>query len=779
MKIFTLFLGMTICALVAHPIEFHQDPFRQLEEAWPAPSEVRLASGAPGPKYWQQLADYDLKIELNEKKHLLTGSGRVSYHNKSPHTLNYLWVSLDRNRLNAASAGHQTAEAPTLPDISMSRFNMLMVEEKLEGGFKIDSLVTDQGGELKHRIVDTMMRIDLAQPLKPGKSFSFRIAWHYTLNDHQDARSRSAFEKFKDGNKVFEIAQWFPRMAAYNDVRGWQNKQFLGRGEFALEFGDYKVAITVPDDHVVSATGELRNAKQCLKPEWQKRLKKAEKAKNPVMIITSEEAEKNGKSRPKGTKTWVFEAENVRDFAWATSRKFAWDAKLHQLNGKGKKIWAMSYWPHEFTPLWKKYSTHAVIQTLDVYSKFTFDYPYPVAISVGGPVWGMEYPMICFNGPRPEDDGTYTEKTKNQLISIVIHEVGHNWFPMIVNSDERQWTWMDEGLNSFLQTLTEAEWQKHYPSRGDPRKIGTYMTSPNQVPIMTNSESILQFGPNAYAKPAVGLSILRETIMGREAFDHAFQEFSMRWMFKRPEPADFFRSIEDAAGIDLDWFWYSWFYTTKHVDLAVTGIKRYVLDDGNPEGQAKREKEEDKEFKKNSITDERNKKLPKYTDGRKDLIDFYDKLKRFNVTDEEKEKFANSLAKLKPHERKLLKTKKDFQVVTFKNNGGVIMPILVELEFKNGKKKQVHIPAEMWKKNPREIKRLFITKHPITKVRIDPGDRTADTNSSNNVWPPEIEESRFTPKPRKEEKNEMQKAQERKDKATKEKKEKSSAKKHP
>ncbi|MDB4353851.1 M1 family metallopeptidase, partial [Akkermansiaceae bacterium] len=580
---------------------------------------------------------------------------------------------------------------------------------------------------------------------------------------------RAGFEKYKDNNKIFEIAQWFPRVAAYSDIRGWHNKAFLGRGEFALEFGDYKVAITVPDDHVVSATGVLKNPDQCLDEEWKRRLKQAEESPSPIFIITPEEAKKNESSKPNGTKTWVFEAKNVRDFAWATSRKFIWDAVKHRLATSKKPVWAMSFYPNEGEPLWSKYSTHAIIHTLDIYSKYTFDYPYPVAISVNGPVYGMEYPMICFNGPQPEEDGTYSEKTKHGLISVIIHEVGHNWFPMIVNSDERQWSWMDEGLNTFLQTVAQSEWQKNYPSRADPRKIGGYMKSSGQMPIMTNSESILQFGANSYAKPAVGLNILRETIMGREIFDEAFKEYSRRWMFKRPEPSDFFRSMEDAAGIDLDWFWHSWFYTTKHVDLAVTGVTRYAIDDGNPENKARREKDEDKELRENSITDQRNKGIPKYVDNKKELIDFYDKLKRFKVTDEDRKSFADSLATLTPEQRKLLKTKRDFQVVTFENKGGVIMPILVELHFESGKPQKINLPAEMWKKNSQQVKRLFITKKPIVKVVLDSSQVTADTNLANNTWPPDIQETLFNPKPAEKSENPMRAAREKKEQERKEK----------
>jgi len=762
MKTVLVFLGL-VASCLAHPIEFHNDPFRQMEEVWPTPTESRIASGAPGPKYWQQRADYDLKVTLEEKKDLLTGSGRIVYHNRSPHTLKYLWMQLDRNKYTPGSMGHQTSEAARFGKMQFDSFEALLLKETFDGGFHIDSLTDDHGGNLEHRIVDTMMKVVLPKPLKPGEKFAYKIDWHYTITDSRTTWGRSNMEQFEKSGKLFEIAQWYPRMCAYTDIRGWQNKAFLGRGEFALEFGNYKVAITVPDNHVVASTGELKNAKKVLKPEWQKRLKEAESVKDPMFIIKPKEAAKNEETKPEGTKTWVFEAENVRDFAWASSRKFIWDAVRHKLTTNQKPVWAMSYYPNEAEALWSRYSTHSIIHTLNVYSKYTFDYPYPVAISVNGPVFGMEYPMICFNGPRPEKDGTYSEGTKNALISVVIHEVGHNWFPMIVNSDERQWSWMDEGLNTFLQMLAEQEWRHNYPSRATPRNIIGYMTSGYQRPIMTNSESILQFGANAYSKPATGLSILRETILGREIFDDAFKEFSTRWMFKSPEPADFFRTMEDAAGVDLDWFWHSWFYTTKHVDIAVTSFERHVLDLGDPDDKADEAKEGKKDAEGKNIVAERNKDIPKYVDQNKKLRDFYDKKKDPKVTDEQRKKFKKMIRELKPRERKLLKTKKHITIAKFENKGGVIMPLLVELHLKNGKKVTRTIPAEIWKKNHKTVSKHFITSKAVVKIELDPGEVTADANKKNNVWPPQIEEVPFSlEKKGKSFNNEMKKDREKK-----------------
>jgi len=775
MKIAKLILVLALPAF-AHPIEFNKDPFRQLEEVWPTPTEARIASGAPGPKYWQQRADYDIKIALDEKKDQLTGSASIVYHNQSPHTLKYLWMQLDRNKYTPGSMGHQSDSSPSFGSIPFNRFESMILKEKFDGGFHIDSLVDHRGAALNRRIVDTMMRVDLPSELKPGQKFSFKIAWHYIISDSRTTWGRSNMEKFEKGGKIYEIAQWFPRLCAYTDVRGWQNKAFLGRGEFALEFGDYKVAITAPDNHVVSATGVLKNPKNCLKPEWQERLKKAESETKPIFIVTPEEAAKNEKTRAQGTKTWIFEAKNVRDFAWASSKKFIWDAVRHKLVTNQKPVWAMSFYPNEAEPLWSKYSTHAIIHTLNVYSKFTFDYPYPVAISVNGPVYGMEYPMICFNGPRPEVDGTYSEGTKNGLISVIIHEVGHNWFPMIVNSDERQWTWMDEGLNSFLQTLTEQEWRDNYPSRGLPKKIIGYMRGGGQEPIMTNSEHITQFGSNAYAKPAAGLTILRETILGRELFDDALREYSTRWMFKSPEPSDFFRTMEDAAGVDLDWFWRSWFYTTNNVDLAVTGITRHLLDDKDPRDAAERDKETAKESRSENVTAGRNKKIPKYVDENEGLKDFYDKREKHKATDEEVEKFKKMIADLKPRERKLLKTNKSFTVVDFENRGGVIMPLLVELHLEGGRKQDEVVAAEIWKLDSQRVSKLFVTSKPVTKVVIDPLKQTADVNLANNVWPPEVKEERFTLTPEdKSFDNPMKQDRAKKEREAKEKAEKAKA----
>ncbi|MEM9933489.1 MAG: M1 family metallopeptidase, partial [Bacteroidota bacterium] len=563
----------------------NQNKFRQLKQELSTPNVYRTASGAPGHEYWQQKADYVMDITLDDAQQRIYGEETITYHNYSPDVLSYLWLQLDQN-MRAEDSDTKKIKTGSISDrVSFSQLKAL--HKEFDGGFKLDYVQDTDGNPLHVAVNKTMMRVDLPKPLKSGDSFSFKIKWWYNINDRIKYGGRSGMEYFpEDDNYVYTIAQFFPRMCVYNEVEGWQNKQFLGRGEFTLPFGDYKVSLTVPEDHVVASTGVLQNPRSVLSAEQRDRWEKAQSSYDePVIIVTEEEAREAEKTKLlDNTKTWVFEAENVRDFGFATSRKFIWDAMAVRLNGKTSI--AASFYPKEGNPLWEQYSTRSVAHTLEVYSKYTFDYPYPIAISVHTDRIGMEYPMICFNGRRPLPDGTYTSRVKYGLISVIIHEVGHNYFPMIVNSDERQWTWMDEGLNSFLQYLAEVEWQRDYPSRRGPApNITDYMKGDksNITPIMTNSESIFQFGNNAYGKPATALNILRETIMGRELFDFAFKEYSQRWMFKHPTPADFFRTMEDASGVDLDWFWRGWFYTTDHVDMAIKDVQWFQVNSYDPE----------------------------------------------------------------------------------------------------------------------------------------------------------------------------------------------------
>ena len=583
-----------ILALLAPSFLFgQQNKFAQLGEELPTPNEYRNAAGAPGHNYYQQKADYDIEVILDDKNQKITGEETITYTNNSPDNLEYLWIQLDQN-VRALDSDSKLITIEKMEDFrSIQDISKKLFE--FDGGFKIEEVTTPSGRDMKFSINKTMLRIDLDKPLSAGSSVSFRIKWWYNINDRMKIGGRSGFEYFEENdNYLYTIAQWFPRMCVYNDVEGWQNKQFLGRGEFTLPFGDYEVAITVPSDHIVGSTGELQNESSVLTSEQRSRFKEAAKSDTPVLIVTQAEAEAAEKEKKTGEKTWIFKATNVRDFAFASSRKFMWDAQGVQVGGKN--IMAMSYYPKEGNPLWERYSTKLVAHTIKTYSKFTVDYPYPVAISVHSKWIGMEYPMICFNGGRPEADGTYSERTKYGMWGVIIHEVGHNFFPMIINSDERQWTWMDEGLNTFVQYLTEQEWEREYPSRRGPAYlIADYMRGDQNFisPIMTNSESIWQFGNNAYGKPATALNILRETVMGRELFDYSFKIYCERWKFKHPSPADFFRTMEDASAVDLDWFWRAWFFTTDFVDISLDEVNLYELNTMNPDVEMAFKKEKD------------------------------------------------------------------------------------------------------------------------------------------------------------------------------------------
>ena len=727
-----------------------EDKFRQLGEELPTPNVYRNAAGAPGHQYWQQRADYDMKITLDDDTQRIYGEETITYHNASPDALAYLWLQLDQNMRAKDSDTYKTQSRSFEGDrLSLGALKQMHDQQQFDGGFKIEYVRDASGAALPHTINQTMMRVDLPQPLESGESYAFQVKWWYNINDRIKLNGRSGYEYFaEDGNYLYTIAQFFPRMAMYNEIYGWQHKQFLGQGEFTLCFGDYKVSLTVPDDHVVASTGTLQNPDQVLSAKHKKLFEKAyEATTQPVIIVTEEEARAAEKKKSKSTRTWLFEAENVRDFAFASSRKFIWDAMAVKMGDR--TVLAMSYYPKEGNPLWEQYSTKSVAHTLRVYSKYTFDYPYPVAISVHTDQIGMEYPMICFNGGRPNGDGTYGERTKYGLISVVIHEVGHNYFPMIVNSDERQWSWMDEGLNSFLQYLTEQEWERGYPSRRGPAvNLVDYMKSDKDLlrPIMTNSEAILrmEFGNNAYGKPATALNILRETVMGRELFDFAFKQYSQRWMFKHPAPADFFRTLEDASGVDLDWFWRGWFYTTDHVDIAIDQVKWIQLNTRDPEVE-KPLAQKQAETAPKYISDIRNESdIPAtYLDEDPSLADFYNRHDPFSVTILDRMEYQRYLQTLSPEEQAFVKAGYNFYEVNFSNIGGLVMPIILEFTYSDGSTEIQRIPAEIWRLNHERASRIFITDKQITGIVLDPHLETADTDTGNNYWPPRAQPTRF------------------------------------
>lgn len=729
------------------------DAFAQLDYLLATPTDTRLATGAPGPAYWQQRADYTIAVTLDDDEQRIEGRETITYHNNSPHDLPYLWLQLDQNRFRRDSDDMLTKTAPDFAQVSYGALASLLERRRFEGGVTIEAVTDADGEPLPYTVNRTMMRIDLAEPLAAGESLRFSVAWSHNIIDATVVSARGGYEYFpEDGNYLYEIAQWYPRMAAYTDYAGWQHKQFLGRGEFTLELGDYDVAITVPADHVVAATGELQNAEAVLSPEQKERFERARGSDELVFVVTPEEAAANASEAADGTRTWRFRAENVRDFAFASSRKFIWDAR--RARSGERDVLAMSFYPNEAEPLWSQYSTAAIAHTIDVYSRYTFEYPYPVAISVNGPVGGMEYPMISFNKPRPYADGTYWdvaqksgdktwERSKYGLISVIIHEVGHNYFPMVVNSDERQWTWMDEGLNTFLQFLTEQAWEEGYPSRrGEPAKMTEYMASATQVPIMTNSESIHQFGNNAYGKPATALNILRESIMGRELFDHAFREYAERWKFRRPTPADFFRTMEDASAMDLDWFWRGWFYGTGHVDVALGEVALYRVDSLDPEREKAWEKARD-EAEEPSLSDQRNAGSERLVDREPALRDFYNESDEYRVTPWDYAQYEKALERLTERERTLLETAEHFYVVTFDNLGGLVTPLPLRIRYADGAVEELTVPAEIWRRNVAQVKKLFITDREITSIEFDPYRSTADTNIANNAWPRKVVPSRF------------------------------------
>lgn len=740
-------------AALANPIEQtkggFEDKFRQLEgEEWPTPTDYRNASGAPGHRYWQQKVDYDVKARLDEGKRTVSGTQMVTYRNNSPDSLPYLWLLLDQNDYKRNSIAELTNTVGG-DKISLDEVRRAKRMQEWEGGFTITAVRDAAGKPLPFTVVDSLLRIDLAQAVAAGGGeTTFSIEWSFPMAEANVVGGRSGYECFtqpgEDGNCIFEGAQWFPRLAVYSDYEGWHNKAFLGSGEFTLEFGDYKVALTVPADHVVSATGVLQNADAVLSPVQRQRLEQARTAKSPVYVVTPEEALAAERGKAAGEKTWIFAAQNVRDFGWASSRKFAWDALgVRQNYAEQPLVMAMSFFPKEARPLWDAYSTKAIAHTIDVYGRFAFPYPYPVAQSVNGPVGGMEYPMITFNGPRPVKDKktgnlTYTERAKYGLIGVVIHEIGHNWFPMIVNSDERQWTWMDEGLNTFLQFQAEKLWDKDFPSRrGEPKDIAEYMLSQNQVPLMTQSDSVLQFGANGYGKPATALTILRETVLGRDLFDRAFREYAERWRFKHPTPYDFFRTMEESSGVDLDWFWRGWFYSTDHVDIALDKVVQATLEPADAvTAAARRKKERDAEPKSLTVTRNAEKTV---TERDPATRDFYDQIDPLDATAADKRKAADALKDLTAEEKAARLVTDNFYRFTFSNRGGLVMPVILKMDFADGSSETKRIPAEIWRYNSRKVTWQHVTPKTLVRAEIDPMWETADADRSNNIYAGRIE----------------------------------------
>ena len=761
--IFAGFINLSLAAIDQSKGSF-EDKFRQLDEVFPSPNLFRPATGEPGPMYWQQRADYKIQIKLNEDTRSVEGSETITYTNNSPLTLKYIWLQLDQNIFAKESINNLTRPwggGDSSVDFSTLRRQNFM--DKFEGGFQELSIKINNKSP-DTNLVGTHVRINLEQPLEPGASAELDIEWAYALVEENAVRARNGYETFEDGNDIFLMAQWYPRVTVFSDYEGWHNKEFIGNGEFTLEFGDFEVDISVPSDHVVSATGVLLNENDVLSPIQKKRMKQARKSEKPMFIITPDEAYDNELEKSTDYKTWSFKAENVRDFAWASSRKFIWDAAGYKQDSKENPlVMAMSFYPKEGEPLWSKYSTEAVMHTMKVYSKYSFDYPYPTAQSVNGPVGGMEYPMITFNGPRTEleDDGTrtYSRSEKEFLIGVVIHEVGHIYYPMIVNSDERQWTWMDEGLNTFVQYLAEQEWDINYRSdRGEPRWMTEFMSSSYQVPIMTNSESLLQFGNNAYGKPATALVVLRETILGRELFDQAFREYSVRWKFKRPTPYDFFRTMEEASGVDLDWFWRGWFYSTDHVDIALNNIHLASLDTLDPQINLAKDRV-DFENEPLILHDQRNEaaKIETRVTERPELLDIYNEYDEFTPSDREMGDSKEILEDLydknnsDPEWKKkalveAIEKDEGYYIFEFSNKGGLVMPIPLEITYEDGTKELVRIPVEVWRKNSKKTKWLKRSKLKITQAVIDPYWEIGDTQIENNYYPTRLIPARLKPR---------------------------------
>ncbi len=759
MKKVLAFISISLMiATVAGQGEFTpaKNKFRQLGNELATPNSYRNAAGSPGYAYWQQRADYEIKVTLDEEKKRIDGEVIITYHNNSPDVLYYLWIQLDQNvrmknsftdqiRPSVMRRSYPASLVESSPNFFDTYFYPRLYDD-FEGGFNVSEVKLASGEQLPYVITYTMMRIDPPEEVQPGSEIKFSIKYWYNINDRAKEWGRSGYEYFeKDDNCIFTIAQFYPRMAVYSDVEGWQTAQFTGMSEFALPFGDYDVKITVPADHLVGATGVLQNERDVLTPKQQELFDAAgNSTMDPVIIVSEAEALKAMRSKSTKSKTWHYKAENVRDFAFASSRRFIWDAMAVPF--PDHTVMAMSLYPPEGNPLWEKYSTRVVAHTMRIYSDFTFDYPYPAAWSVHTDQIGMEYPMVSFNGGRPEPDGTYSERVKWDMIGVIIHEVGHNYFPMIVNSDERQWTWMDEGLNTFLQGQAERAWDHDHPwPMGRPRDIVSYMSGDQSVltPIMTDGELVKDFYANAYKKPATGLVILRETIMGRELFDFAFKQYANQWMFKHPTPENFFRIMEDASGMDLDWFWRGWFFGTDPVDISIKNVTLFTLSSGNPETEKKYLKAQVEKVPEELGVQRNRSEFSAMVDRNKAMADFYNEYDPYKVTDRDTKSYEAFKKNLTEVEKNLIEENAYYCQVDFENIGGMVMPLILKFSFDDGNSQTVKLPAQIWSTNNVAVSKVFKFDKKVVSVEQDPLFETADINRGNNYWPPRIVPSQF------------------------------------
>ena len=726
------FISILITCSISHSFgQNWQGKFEPIDNMLPSPNTYRTASGAPGKDYWQQRANYTIKATLDEKTNVLSGEETITYFNNSPNDLDYLWVQLDQNINKKGNEDFGDLMGGVKDSISARQMQFLTRAIDFPAGYTIKYAKDSNGKDLRCLVNNTMMKVLLPQPLKAGSSLVFSISWSYPITDRSMfLLSREGYEYFPaDDNTVYLIAHWFPRMCVYNDTEGWQNKQFQRIGEFALEFGDYEVEITVPEDHLVAATGSLQNTNSVLTSAQAKRLEEARKSfDKPVMIVTPDEAKANEKNKATKTKTWKFKAENVRDFAFASSRKFIWDAQAVQL--PTNKVLAMSFYPKEGLPTWSEESTKAIKNALEVYSEATFDYPYPVAISVNTSNIGMEFPMISFNGGRPVN-GEMSEAAKSGMITTIVHEVGHNWFPMIVSSDERQWMWMDEGLNTFLHTRTIAERYPQYHS-SVPKDIISFVAGDktSMRPIMTTSDNInlMQIGNTYYIKPTIGLQMLRNSVIGPDLFDQAFKEYANRWKYKHPNPADLFRTLEDGTATDLDWFIRGWFFTTDNTDMELSNVKWFKV------------------YEENQNIEDQSKKLKLSVTGKSDAEkpkDFSNGPEIITMTPTSDQSYGEYLSRLDDSEVRKQLSGKNIYELTIKNLGGLVMPIIIEWTYADGSKETDRLPAEVWRVNEQQITKTFVKEKEVVNITLDPNFEFADVDSSNNSFPKVEQKSDF------------------------------------
>lgn len=718
---FCQFLMLPLAIAVSAVAHAEATPFSPLGSLVDPPSATRGADGRPTSTYWQQHIAYDIDATLDVERRVINAQAELRYTNNAPQALDAIWFEISPEATTKDAIAHRSATI-NVDSASVRDLRGLREQEERGGGLVVSSVADSEDRPLAFEARGTQLRVALPRPLASGQTVRIKLAWRVALVDLDRKGGRTGYMLLSSGDPIFHIAQWYPQPVAFTDYGGWRNVPFVDHGEFAPELGDYNVSLTLPAGQLVAATGVLTNEADVLTGVERTRLARLRQGKVTEIVTAAEAATKRRSSE---TRTWRFAARNVRDFALAASLRYRWDATLAGTSA----VRAMTFYPSEASALWRPLALPAIGHALDVYGRMTFDYPYPVVQAAFGPNDGMEHTMLAFSRYPPDGpNGTYSRERKRDFLWVLTHEVGHNWFPLIVNSDERAWTWMDEGLTSYLETLATLEWSGDYTTRPNlPAMLGAEREATGRQPPMTPANAVVDLFPTQYHRPAAALQVLRELVLGRETFDRAFRAYARAWMFKRPTPGDFFRTINQESGADLDWFWRAWFFSTDHVDLSlerVAALRLVAVPADAIPAPADATPPANLTVLRNAAEGRRLmvEQVPR-------LADAYDRIPE------------RTLAGATPSAHAVVDVQRTldalgqggvFYELDIRNRGGVVSPVPIRIDYRDGTSERYVVPVELWFGDTKRAQHILWRAKSIRSVTLDPDAATGDVDRGNN-----------------------------------------------